>query len=95
LEISKIGNKIRFFIISPVKYSKFLQNQIYAHFPNVEISEVEDYLEKIPESKIMVGEVGHSKHFLYPIKTFTELQIEGQKDMVDPYSSITSALGRS
>jgi len=95
LEISKIGNRIRFFIISPVKYSNFLQNQIYAHFPNVEINEVKDYLKNIPENKIIVGEVWHSKHFLYPIKTFTQLQVEGQKDIVDPYSSITSALGRT
>ncbi|MDQ7009974.1 MAG: type IV secretion system DNA-binding domain-containing protein [Candidatus Gracilibacteria bacterium] len=95
LEITKMGNRIRFFIISPVKYTKFLQNQIYAHFPDVEINEVEDYFEKIPKNKIIIGEIGLSKHFLYPIKTFTELQIEGQKDVVDPYSSITSALSRT
>jgi len=94
-EISKIGNRIRFFIISPKKYTNFLQNQIYAHFSNVEINEIDDYFEKIPENKIMVGEVWLSKHFLYPIKTFTELQIEWQKDIVDPYSSITSALSRA
>jgi len=93
-EISKISNKIRFFIISPSKYTSFLQNQIYAHFPNIEIKEVGDYFEKIPENKIMVGEVWLSKHLLYPIKTFTELQVEWQKDIVDPFSSITSALAR-
>ncbi|MCD5380509.1 type IV secretion system DNA-binding domain-containing protein [Candidatus Gracilibacteria bacterium] len=95
VEITKIGNRIRFFVISPVKYTNFLKNQIYAHFNDVEISEVKDYLEKIPSNKMIVGEVVNSKHFLYPIKTFTELQIEGQKDMVDPYSSITSALSRT
>jgi len=94
-EISKIWNKIRFFIISPKKYTNFLQNQIYAHFPNLEITEIEDYLEKVPNEKMMVGEVWLSKHFLYPIKTFTELQVEGQKDIVDPYGSITSALSRT
>jgi len=36
-----------------------------------------------------------SKNFLYPIKTFNEIQLEGQKDFVDPYSSITSALSRT
>jgi len=94
LEISKIGNKIRFFVIAPKKYTNFLQNQIYAHFPNVEINEIEDYLDKIPKSKVIVWEVWLSKHFLYPIKTFTEIQAEWQKDIVDPYSSITWALSR-
>ena len=94
-EISKIWNKIRFFIISPSKYTNFLQNQIYAHFPNVEIKEVGDYFEKIPENKIIVGKVGNTKHFLYPIKTFTQIQAEWQKDVVDPYSSITWALWKA
>jgi hypothetical protein len=39
-EITKVGNRIRFFLICPAKYSSFLVNQIYAHFNNVEISEV-------------------------------------------------------
>jgi len=94
-EITKVGNSIRFFVISPKKYTNFLKNQIYAHFNDVEINEIKDYLAKIPDDKIMVGEVANSKHFLYPIKTFTELQVEGQGDMVDPYSSITSALSRT
>ena len=95
LEIMKGGNRIRFFVVSPIKYTNFLKNQIYAHFNDVEIKEVNDYLAKIPDNKMMIGEVGHSKHFLYPIKTFTELQVEGQRDMVDPYSSITSSLSRT
>jgi len=95
LEISKIWNRIQFFIISSKKYSNFLKNQIFSHYNNVEINEVEDYLAKIPDNKIIVGEVWESKHYLFPIKTFTELQVEWQKDMVDPYSSITWALART
>lgn len=94
-EITKISSRIRFFIISPKKYTNFLKNQIYAHFNDIEIIEVGDYLEKIPNNKIIIWEVINSKHFLYPIKSFTELQEEGSKDMVDPYSSITSALNTS
>ncbi len=95
LEITKIGNRIRFFVVVPTKYKNFLQNQMYAHYTDVEILEVWDYLDKVPNDKIYVGKVWVSKHFLYPIKSFTELQEEGSKDMVDPYSSITSALGRT
>ncbi|MCD5385280.1 type IV secretion system DNA-binding domain-containing protein, partial [Candidatus Gracilibacteria bacterium] len=94
-EITKIGNRIRFFIVSPVKYSNYLINQIYAHYNDVEILEIGDYLEKIPDEKIQVGKIKLDKHYLYPIKSFTELQEEASKDMVDPFSSITSALGRT
>lgn len=95
LEITKIWNRIRFFIISPKQYKNFLINQIYAHYTDVEISEVWDYLENIPNDKLYVWKVDLSKHFLYSVKSFTELQEEWSKSIVDPYSSITSALART
>ncbi|MDD3144712.1 MAG: DUF87 domain-containing protein [Candidatus Gracilibacteria bacterium] len=94
-EITKVANRIRFFIVAPKKYANFLSNQIYAHYNNVEIVEVGDYLANIPNSKIQIGRVGLKKHSYYPIKSFTELQEEASKDIVDPFSSITSALSRT
>jgi len=94
-EITKVGNRIRFFIVSPKKYSNFLLNQIYAHYNNVEIIEVWDYLANIPSDKIQVWKLSLNKHYLFPIKSFTELQEEWSKDMVDPYSSVTSSLWRT
>ena len=93
-EIAKIWNKIRFFIICSKKYVEFLSNQIYAHYNNVEIFSVWDYLENIPDNKIQVWEVMTDKHFLYPIESFISLQEEWSKDLVDPYSSITSSLSK-
>ena len=95
LEITKIANRIRFFVLSPKKYTNFLKNQIYAHFNDVEIIEVGDYFENVPDDKIQVWELNVEKHFLYPIKSFTDIQEDGSKDMVDPYSSITSALNKA
>jgi hypothetical protein len=95
LEITKVGNRIRFFIITPTKYKNFLTNQIYAHYNDVEIIPVSDYLEKIPSDKLYVWKVWLKKHHLYSVKSFTEMQEEWSKDMVDSYSSITSALGRT
>lgn len=95
LEITKIWNRIRFFMVVPKKYKNFITNQIYAHYNNVEISEVGDYLENIPNDKISVGQAGLTKHQLYPIKSFTELQEDGSNETVDPYSSITAALWRT
>jgi hypothetical protein len=31
-----------------------LVNQIYAHFNDVEISEINDYLEKVPDDKLLI-----------------------------------------
>lgn len=93
-EIVKYWNKIRFFLISDKKYTNFLTNQIYAHFPSVDISHISDYLQSIPEDKISVAKIWLKKHFLYPIKSFNELQEEGSNEVVDPYSSLTSSLSK-
>jgi len=94
-EITKIGNRIRFFLISPSEYTNFLKNQVYAHFNDVEIYEVGDYFEQVPNDKLFVSQLKLKKFFLYPIKTFTELQELGSKESVDPYGSLTSALGQT
>lgn len=91
-EITKVGNRIRFFIVSPKKYINFISNQVYAHYSNVEIIEVWDYLENIPDSKLYIWKISLSKHNYYPIKSFTEIQEDWSRDMVDPFSSITSSL---
>lgn len=75
-EVTKIGNRIRFFIVVPKKYQNFLANQIYAHYADVEIHEVGDYLAQIPDDKLYIGSTSLTKHHLYSIKSFTELQEE-------------------
>lgn len=93
-EIVKYGNKIRFFLITEKQYVNFISNQIYAHFPSVDITPIADYLKSIPENKITLAKVWLKKHYLYPIKSFTELQEEGSNETVDPYSSLTSSLSK-
>lgn len=94
-EITKIANRIRFFVVSPEKYANFLQNQIYAHYSNVEIIEVWDYLEKIPNEKIKIWKISLKNHSYFPIKTFTEVLESTSNEVADPYSSITSAISRA
>lgn len=43
-EIANVGEEIKFFIQTPVHLRNFMENQIYAQYPDVEIEEVEDYL---------------------------------------------------
>lgn len=93
-EITKIGNRIRFFITCDKKYKDFLTNQIYAHYSNVEIHEVKDYFSAVPKDKIQLAELELQKHYIYPINTFWELQDASIKTQIDPYASITSSLSK-
>ncbi len=94
-EVAKIWNKIRFFVIVSKIYSNFIKSQIYAHYSNIEIIEVWDYLENIPDDKIIIWEVQMEKHFIYPIKTFTQIQENSTNSTIDPYSSLTSSLSKT
>jgi len=95
-EITKIWNRIRFFLICPQKYSAFLINQIYAHFSNVEISAVADYLENIPNDKLQVWKITTKKHYFYSLKTFEDPWVNMWKWVdIDPFSSLTWALSKT
>ncbi|MCK5605591.1 type IV secretion system DNA-binding domain-containing protein [Candidatus Pacearchaeota archaeon] len=43
LEIASVNNLIQFFVWAPRKYKNVIESQIYAQYPDVEISEVDDY----------------------------------------------------
>ena len=43
-EIANADSQIKFFVYAPIHLRNFVENQIYAQYPDVEIQEVEDYL---------------------------------------------------
>lgn len=85
-----VNNKwyLSFYFIIEKTLRDVFENQIYAHYPNVEIREAKDYLEKT--SKIYYGNLKLLRDYIYPIKTYLEF-----KEDIDPFSSITSALNKA
>lgn len=88
-EIANISGTIRFFFVVDEEYAEFLENQIYAHYPNVEIHKVNDY---IPQENGFIGKLKLVKPYIFPIKIYTDFKEKSEKESVDPFSSITSAL---
>lgn len=95
LEVVYIWWKIRFFFVVPKELSNFFQSQLYAHYTNVEINQIWDYLKDIPDDKFIYWKVKQSKHLLYPIKTPSQFWESGWTGLIDPYSSLTSVLNRA
>jgi hypothetical protein len=88
-EIMAKGNSIRFYVYLPEHLKDYVESQIYAQYPSVEIKEVEDYTRDVDlDSDHMVGvELRMTKEDVYPIKTFLNFT-------VDPLAGITSALAK-
>jgi hypothetical protein len=92
LEIVSLGGEVCFFIWTRKSLSGYLQSQIYAQYPGIEIFEVEDYMDKIDYENgnysMFAAELGFIAPDPLPIKTYVDfgLDVVGEKDedKVDP-----------
>lgn len=86
-EIVSRDKYLQFFVNLPRQLKAFVEGQIYAQYPNVEINEVEDYTTLIDRNSnhFSTCELKLTKPDVYPIKTFTDFE-------VDPLSGITSVM---
>lgn len=89
LEIVAIGQRIRFFIWTPKHLQAFVEGQVYAQYPTVQIFEQEeDYAERtLHQTVVHSTELVLSDNETLPIKTFPSFE-------VDPLAGITAALAK-
>jgi len=80
---------IQFYVHTPVHLKDFVEGQIYAQYPTVEINEVDDYSEGIKNTNVnyATAELALTKPDVYPIKCFDSFE-------VDPLSGITSVMSK-
>lgn len=89
LEIVAIGQRIRFFIWTPKHLQAFVEGQVYAQYPTVQIFEQEeDYADrKLHQTVIHSTELALTANETIPIKTFPSFE-------VDPLAAITATLAK-
>jgi len=80
---------IFFIVVCNKRYKTFIENQIYAQYPEAQIEAVHDYAEVgIKKNLHRIGiEFKLAKEYFLPIKTFQSFE-------VDPLASITSAISK-
>ncbi len=86
--VSSDEDGIRFYIVTPKHLAKFVEGQMYAQYPNADISYVPDYATKVngeEDSYVTCGEIEMEKDSIFPIKTFRNFE-------VDPLAAITGAM---
>ena len=89
LEIAVLNKKIGFYVWVPEYIKDFVEDQIYAQYPNVQISEVTDYslVESSDFSTMTATELKLKANKALPIKTFQSFE-------VDPLAAITGTLAK-
>lgn len=88
-EIAAIGKMIRFYVWVPKHLQNFVEGQIYAQYPTVQISTAEeDYTKRqFEHSVIYTAELAMTDNEMLPIKTFQTFD-------VDPLAGITATLAK-
>lgn len=88
-EIVSTGGQIRFYVWTPKVLQSFVEGQIYAQYPSVQIYRVkEDYVDKAKNHPVIyTSELALTENEALPIKTFENFE-------VDPLAGITGTLAK-
>ncbi len=88
-EIAVKAKRIGFYVWVPDYLKSFVEEQVYAQYPTVHISEVDDYTltDVSPNAVELAAELKLVSHEALPIKTFPSFE-------VDPLAAITATLAQ-
>ncbi|MBL7156120.1 MAG: hypothetical protein ISS87_00765 [Candidatus Pacebacteria bacterium] len=101
LEIAGIGGSIHFFIRVEDIYRDWIESAIYAQYPNIEIAQVEDYTQKVPQDIPVGNWKMEGRDWVlrepdcYPIKTYEKFEtgMESKEEKrVDPVAKLLEML---
>lgn len=101
LEIASFEGKIHFYVRTEREYRTTVEALIYAQFPEVEVQEVEDYVQDAPKIlpnkniKLAAGELVLEKSDPYPIKSYEKFEFKAGREaeyVIDPFAGIMEAM---
>jgi hypothetical protein len=101
LEIVSTEGVVRFYVWTRTRYKDIVKSQMYAHYPTVQVAEVDDYTLKFPldldKMDVWGVEQGLQKPDPYPIMTYVDWGLdkasEKEEFKVDPLNSIIEFFG--
>lgn len=91
-EIVSTEGYIQFLVRTQTRFRDVVEAGIYAHYPEAEIAEVEDYAAKFPneypndEYEMWGGEMTFDKPSMYPIRTYLDFEDRMSQEIKDPLS---------
>ena len=101
-EIVSIDGYIQFLVHTEEEYRELVEAALYAQYPNAEITQVEDYVQKIPdrypheEYDIWATDIGLAEHSAYPIRMYSDFEHKNSEEEVlkDPMSALLESFSR-
>lgn len=103
LEFVSLGGEIHFYIRTYAKQRNVVEAAMFAYYSDVEIVEVDDYVDRLPrdlqevyeqDQSVWGTEMILSKEQAYPIKTYPSFEDEEESRQLDPISTFLEVLGK-
>ena len=100
LEIVSIYGYIQFLIRTPDFLRDMVEASVYAQYPEAEITEVEDYVDAVPdiypdeEYDFWGSELEPVRHWAYPIKTYKDFEHGLTQELKDPMAALLEMFSR-
>ncbi|MEK7085116.1 MAG: hypothetical protein AAB904_01150, partial [Patescibacteria group bacterium] len=102
-EIASFGGDIHFYFRTPTRHAAMVRANFYAQYPDVEITEADDYVRRIPDYTYQLYEAGYDlwggelfllKPDAYPIRTYPEFYSKEEEENLDPIGGILEVLSK-
>lgn len=86
-EIVAYKKKIMFYVVALRGFSRYIEQQIHAYYPDAAMEEVPDYNIFTPKSHVLSGLLFTKRDHIFPLKTY-------EKQEVDPMNSIINVMSK-
>jgi len=100
-EIASFGGDIHFYVKTPTKHKNYVEANIYAQYPDLEIEEIDDYTLHMPSTYEGLRNTGYElwgtelkleREDVYPIRLYEEFETPSEYSTLDPISSLIEVL---
>ncbi|MFA6466463.1 MAG: hypothetical protein WCV71_01230 [Patescibacteria group bacterium] len=99
-EIVSIDGYVQFLIRTPSQWRDLIESSIYSQYPDAEITEVEDYVDTVPDQypnethNIWGTEIILAAKDVYPIRTYTAFEDNVSGEFKDPIASLIETMSK-
>ncbi|TAK03643.1 hypothetical protein EPO34_00570 [Patescibacteria group bacterium] len=99
-EIASTEGYIQFYVHTQTKYRDVIEANVYAHYPEAEIVEVEDYAASAPTKypdehyEAWGAEMTLSKEEFYPLRTYVDFEDKLAGEFRDPLGQMLESFGK-
>jgi len=87
-EIIANKKKIAFYIATPQHYSRYIEQQIQAYYPEAVMEKVDDYNIFNHKSEVLAGFLRTRRNFIFPIKTYVRQEADPMNSIINVVSKL-------